>query len=179
MHPFVPVPGLPGVFSVHPDFARVVELLDMYEWSPVVWLGRLLLMDEDFGEHIFDAWDERDALRPKIAELGLGRLLGDYGEFALIVRPEVFVGRRDGPCNTNAARFAFWADVLSSLSLSAATMLECARSHHRRDAQDLARIEAIAREAGSDVTWGRLAEIAASRPASEDDDDDAEESSEG
>lgn len=175
MRPFAPVPGLPGVFSVQPDFARVVELLDMVEWSPVVWLGRLLLMDEDFGEHIFDAWDERDALVPKIEELGLGNLLGNYGEFALIVRPEVFIGRRDGPCNTNAARFAFWTDILSSMSLSAATMLECARSHHRRDAQDLARIEDIAHEAGPEVTWGRLAEIAASRPVPADD----EESSEG
>lgn len=174
MRPFAPVPGLPGVFSVQPDFARVVELLDMFEWSPVVWLGRLLLMDEDYGEHMFDAWEERDALRPKIRELGLGKLLGNDGEFALVVRPETFVGRRDGPCNTNAARLAFWTDVLSSMSLSAATMLECARSHHRRDAEDLARIESIAREVGPDVTWGRLAEIAASRPLPADDDSDDE-----
>ena len=99
-------------FLVTEEFAGVSEALGLSEWSPVVWVGRLFTLDNDLGEHWFDNWDEREALEGRAAELGI-----DAHDLMVVV-PERFADRRDGPCHRPQVRKAFWTDVLKSLELS-------------------------------------------------------------
>ena len=41
-------------FVVRDEFARLMDRLRLTEWTPVVWICRLLALDNDFGEHIFE-----------------------------------------------------------------------------------------------------------------------------
>jgi hypothetical protein len=91
-------------FVATPEYLHAAELLGIAEWNPVVWIGRLFTLDNDFGEHWFDNWDLREAK-------GLSE------EF-FIIDPRRFVDGSDGPCHPLEVRKMFWTDVLRSLELS-------------------------------------------------------------
>ena len=103
-------------FNVTPDYKCVAWLLGLVEWNYVVWIGRLFTGDEDFGEHWFDNWDEREALKKKAANMGF-----DSDEL-YILNPKRFVIGKDGPSHTDQERKMFWTDVLKSLTLSVDTL---------------------------------------------------------
>jgi len=135
------------------EFRQVNSLLGLDEWTPVVWIGRLFASDQDFGEHMFDNWDEREALEDKKIPF---EFPGRYSwEDLLIVVSERFtegdqycwrcqvsyeklpcpkcnneirVGA-DGPCHTDKVKKMFWTDVFKSLKISFDTMVEVAREH--------------------------------------------------
>jgi hypothetical protein len=92
------------------------------EWTPVVWLGRLFCLDNDFGEHWFDNWDlrEQQAAPAKAAEIPKDDLL--------IIDPDRFKDGADGPCHDAQQRKRFWTDVLKSLELSYETLFAEARA---------------------------------------------------
>lgn len=113
-------------FVVGAIFEQLSDDLGLTEWSPVVWIGRLFTMDNDFGEHWFDNWDERDEREGPASELGIDT------QDLLIVKPERFADRRDGPCNTPELRKRFWTDVLDSLSLSPELLFDKARAVNER-----------------------------------------------
>ena len=78
-------------FVVRKEFQDLVEKHNLTEWSPVVWIGRLFARNQDFGEHWFDNWDERERLLPLAKEKGVD--LGDewdqlVGERFLVIVPE-------------------------------------------------------------------------------------------
>jgi hypothetical protein len=50
----------------------------------VVWIGRLFTLDNDYGEHWFDNWDEREEKASDAHALGI------EPEELLIVNPERF-----------------------------------------------------------------------------------------
>ncbi len=134
-------------FVIRKEFREIVERLRVTEWTPVVWICRLLALDNDFGEHIFDNWDERENLAKKAAGLGYD------DEDLMIVVPErftdhdpfcihcsegvdkaycpkcgepIYVGP-DGPCHSDAQRKRFWTDVFKCLTLDLETIFEEAR----------------------------------------------------
>ena len=113
-------------FLVTPEFCAVSERLGLTEWTPVVWIGRLFFLDNDYGEHWFDNWDEREALEARAAELGIN----EYD--LMVVVPSRFQNGKDGPCNSDEMRKAFWTDVLQSLSLSYDLLFEQARYNNRQ-----------------------------------------------
>ena len=47
-------------FVVTEAYGDIADTLGLCEWTPVVWIGRLFAMDNDFGEHWFDNWDLRE-----------------------------------------------------------------------------------------------------------------------
>jgi hypothetical protein len=139
-------------FIVNKEFDNACDLLGISEWSSVVWLGRYFMLDQDYGEHWFDNWDEREETEARAKELGLEY---DYSEL-LIVVPErlaatgstchsckmkgadidslkcprcgkdIYVGP-DGPCHTDELRKQFWTEVLKSLELSLEFLIAEAR----------------------------------------------------
>ncbi len=40
------------------EYRQNAEQLGLSEWNPVVWIGRLVTLDNDDGEHWFDNWEE-------------------------------------------------------------------------------------------------------------------------
>ncbi len=56
-------------FVVTAEFTSLAERLGLSEWHPVVWVGRLFLLDNDYGEHWFDNWGEREALEARAKEV--------------------------------------------------------------------------------------------------------------
>jgi len=80
-------------FVVRPEFKSLMERLGISEWTPVVWLGRLFIMDNDYGEHWFDNWDEREEVLKRAKELGKEQLIpyGFEGDELMIVVPDKFV----------------------------------------------------------------------------------------
>lgn len=113
-------------FTVTEEFSRLSNQLGLTEWHPAVWVGRLFLMDNDFGEHWFDNWDEREALETRAAELGI-----DSSDLMVVV-PDRFADGRDGPCHTPEVRKAFWTDVLKSMELSYELIFQQARLSNAR-----------------------------------------------
>ena len=81
------------------------------------------MLDNDYGEHWFDNWDEREAVEARVKELGLDV---DPDEL-MIVAPKRFQDGRDGPCNSDEVRKRFWTDVVRSLDLSLELLFEEAR----------------------------------------------------
>lgn len=110
-------------FVINPVFAGVVVKLGLNEWHPAVWVGRYFALDNDFGEHWFDNWPERDALQEQAEALGY-----DKGELMVVV-PFRFKDDEDGPCHSDDQRKRFWTDVLKSLRLSLETIIEEARQY--------------------------------------------------
>ena len=108
-------------FVVEQEFQRICDYLDVTEWHAAVWIGRLFTLDNDFGEHWFDNWDEREALEEKARTLGY-----DSSELFIIVPARMKDGR-DGPCHADEIRKRFWKDVLSSLTVSLELIIEEAR----------------------------------------------------
>lgn len=85
-------------FVVTKEFAEISENLGLSEWNHVVWIGRLFTLDNDYGEHWFDNWDEREMLSDKIESLGITE------NDLLIIVPERFANGEDGPCNSSEIR---------------------------------------------------------------------------
>ena len=139
-------------FVVRKEFQDLVEKHNLTEWSPVVWIGRLFARNQDFGEHWFDNWDERERLLPLAKEKGVD--LGDewdqlVGERFLVIVPERHTENNpycmeckehfqrlncpncgknligigaDGPCYSDEIVKLFWTDVLKSLSFDTETI---------------------------------------------------------
>ena len=108
-------------FLVTDEYRRIAEILGLIEWNPVVWIGRLFTLDNDYGEHWFDNWQEQEMLKDRAAKIGI-----QY-EDLLVIAPDRFKNDSDGPCNPTEVRKRFWRDVLKSLELSYETMFEEAR----------------------------------------------------
>jgi hypothetical protein len=139
-------------FVVREEFKVLMERLNLSEWTPVVWVCRLFILDNDYGEHLFDNWDEREQFGKKIKELGLKF---DENELMIVV-PERFAGKSpycfncnkrvekaicpeckselhvgaDGPCHSDEQRKRFWTDVLDCLSLDLETIFVEARENN-------------------------------------------------
>lgn len=109
-------------FDVTPEYRDAAKWLGLGEWTPVVWICRLLALDNDYGEHIFDNWDEREALEQQHGEDDLSTLL--------VVVPGRFKDGRDGPCHSDALRKRFWTDVLKGMHLSLETLFVAARENN-------------------------------------------------
>lgn len=113
-------------FVVAEEFQRLADYLGLSEWSAVVWIGRLFTLDEDYGEHWFDNWDEREAQADRAEAEGI------HPEDLLIVVPDRFAAGGDGPCHPPEIRKRFWTDVLKSLELSYELLFEEARLNNSR-----------------------------------------------
>ncbi len=113
-------------FVVTAEFTSLAERLGLSEWHPVVWVGRLFLLDNDYGEHWFDNWGEREALEARAKELGID----SYD--LMVILPDHFFNGADGPCNPPEIRRAFWTDVLKSLELSYDLLFAKARLDNSR-----------------------------------------------
>lgn len=113
-------------FEPTEEYRAIAEDLGLVEWHPVVWIGRLFCMDNDFGEHWLDNWDAREEKKEAAGALGISV------EDLLVIDPERFQDGQDGPCNTPALRARFWRDVLESLELSLEVLFEEARSFNAR-----------------------------------------------
>jgi hypothetical protein len=110
-------------FICTPEYEQIVLTLGISEWNPVVFIGRYFLMDNDFGEHIFDNWDE---IEEKNA---MGH--GNYEQLFIVV-PDKFQNGKDGPCHSDKMRKMFWTDVLKSLKLELNTLIEEAREANNK-----------------------------------------------
>lgn len=154
--PFIYIPKL-DCFIVNDAFQTLCDRLRLTEWSAVVWMGRLFARDQDFGEHWFDNWDEREDLAVKAKELGI-----DIDEESmLVVVPDNFTeGHQfcvhcfdkndakplkevkcpncgedvnispDGPCYSDRMKKSFWTDVLDSITISIDTLFILARESY-------------------------------------------------
>ncbi|MEL7121854.1 MAG: UPF0158 family protein, partial [Bacteroidota bacterium] len=94
------------------EYKSIADRLGITEWNSVVWIGRLFCMDNDYGEHWFDNWEERELKREVANKLGY-----DYEEI-LVISPRRFKDGKDGPCNTDSFRKRFWTDVLKNLKIN-------------------------------------------------------------
>ena len=108
-------------FLVTNEYGSLAGRLGLAEGHPAVWIGRLFTLDNDYGEHWFDNWEEREAHSTQAAQMGI-----DVGDLLIIV-PERLAGGDDGPCHPPEVRKRFWTDVLKSLELSYETLFEEAR----------------------------------------------------
>lgn len=109
------------------QYMEISGLLEIQEWTPVVWICRLLILDNDYGEHLFDNWNERELLEKnenwkKYEDIG--------SEAFLIINPDSFQNGKDGPCNTPEFRKQFWTEVLKSMQLSLDLLFKKAREWH-------------------------------------------------
>ncbi len=116
-------------FVVSEEYRRIADQLGLTEWSPVVWIGRLFMLDNDYGEHWFDNWHLREPLEEEAAWRGLTE------DELLIIDPERFQNGKDGPCHTPAFRKRFWTDVLRSLDLSFDLIADEARAFNQERPQ--------------------------------------------
>jgi len=113
-------------FVVTEEYGRIAEALGLAEWNPVVWMGRLFTLDNDYGEHWFDNWELREERREEARALGI-----DENEL-LIIEPQRFQDGRDGPCHSPEQRRKFWTDVLRSLEVSYEVLFDEARGINAR-----------------------------------------------
>src|SRR3954467_12628921 len=114
-------------FLVTEQYRQIADDLGLFEWNPVVWIGRLFILDNDYGEHWFDNWDLREQLKSKAEQRGI-----PY-EDLLIIDPQRFQDGHDGPCHTPEMRKRFWTDVLTSLELSHVVIFEEARTFNEHN----------------------------------------------
>lgn len=121
------------IFNYHPtldaftpseEYCRIAEKLDLIEWNPVCWIGRLFCLDNDYGEHWFDNWDERAILAKKFG-------LEDGGSEYLIINPSRFINKKDGPCHSDLIRKYFWTNVLQSLELDLELLILVSREQRK------------------------------------------------
>ncbi len=108
-------------FVVNPEYKLIAGTLGLTEWHETVWIGRFFSLDNDYGEHWFDNWHQREALQEKAKQIGL-----DITEL-FVIDPDRFKNNVDGPCHSDAQRAGFWRDVLISLQLSFETIFNEAR----------------------------------------------------
>lgn len=122
------VPEL-DAFLIAREFKTIADKLGLTEWHEAVWVGRYLLLDNDYGEHIFDNWDLREAQEAKAKAMGI------ESEYLMIIDPDRFQNGKDGPCHNDAERKRFWTDVIRSLHLSLDTIIAEAREENERRKQ--------------------------------------------
>lgn len=108
-------------FILEPGYKRIADELRLSEWNEVVWIGRYLTLDNDYGEHWFDNWVLREKIETETSTLGI-----DSSE-VFIIDPDRFKDEKDGPCHTHEERKRFWTDVLKSLHLSYEVLFNEAR----------------------------------------------------
>ena len=113
-------------FVVTEQYRHLADYLGLTEWHPVVWIGRLFSLDNDYGEHWFDNWDEREVITARAAELGI------EPSDLMIINPDRLTNGADGPCHSPELRKRFWTDVLKSLELSYELLFEQARERNTR-----------------------------------------------
>ncbi len=99
-------------FIVTDEYNQIARTLGLHEWNPVVWIGRLFLLDNDYGELGCDNWELREKIAPEAQQYGI------EPDKLLIIDPERFQNGRDGPVHSPELRKQFWTDVLKSLELS-------------------------------------------------------------
>ena len=151
-------------------FTEISDALGLTEWSPVVWIGRLFNRDQDFGEHWFDNWDERDNLwAEKKSKFPPGktyedaliivtdRLTEPHEAFCIHCKrhtrhaecpncsKSITVGG-DGPCTSDKLKKMFWTDILSSLEISLETMFEAAREFYSEEFSEIPDLEKVIQE---------------------------------
>jgi hypothetical protein len=63
-------------FLVTDAYRALATQLGLTEWTPVVWIGRLFTLDNDYGEHWFDNWEQRESIQSdsKTTKMGLAML---------------------------------------------------------------------------------------------------------
>lgn len=88
-------------FIVNRHFKELMDCFGITEWNEVVWVGRYLTLDNDYGEHWFDNWDEREAIEEEAVKLGYEQ------EDLMIIKPERFADGEDGPCHNDVERKNF------------------------------------------------------------------------
>jgi hypothetical protein len=103
------------------EYKKIANELVLNEWNEVVWIGRYLSLDNDYGGHWFDNWELREKIEAETTKLGI-----DSSEI-FIIDPDRFKNDKDGPCHTGEERKRFWTDVLKSLQLSYETLFNEAR----------------------------------------------------
>jgi hypothetical protein len=108
-------------FLVTDEYRALAHRLGLAEWNPMVWLGRLFTLDNDYGKHWFDNGEEREAVAARATVLGI-----DTADL-MIINPERFKNDADGPCHPPELRKKFWTDVLTSLKLSDALLFAATR----------------------------------------------------
>lgn len=113
-------------FLVTDEYRHLADYLGLSEWHPAVWIGRLFMLDNDYGEHWFDNWDEREAIAARAAALGIDP------DKLMIISPERLADGADGPCHSSEFRKRFWTEVLTSLELSCDLLFEKAREMNAR-----------------------------------------------
>lgn len=109
-------------FITSTTYQTLADELGLTEWNPVVWIGRLFLMDNDSGEHWFDNWDIRESRRDQ------GNRLGYDVDMMFFLDPTRFQNGRGGPCHSDDFRRRFWTDVLLSLELDVTLLFDEART---------------------------------------------------
>ncbi len=117
-------------FLVTSEFQALSERLGLTEWNEVVWIGRLFMLDNDYGERWFDNWDEREVLEERAAKLGID----SYD--LMVINSERLANKEDGACHSSDIRKRFWTDVLRSLELSYELIFEEARNSNAWNKQN-------------------------------------------
>jgi hypothetical protein len=117
-------------FKVTDEFEKLADELGLFEWTHVVWLGRYFTLDNDYGEHMFDNWGERDAIGIKAQELGYET------EQLMIVVPDRFKNGYDGPCHPDPLRKQFWTDIFKGLTISLDMLFAEARHEYEESKKD-------------------------------------------
>ena len=115
-------------FVVNKSFEELARYLGICEWHAAVWIGRYFTLDSDYGEHWFDNWHLRDERAAKAAALGIA-----YDDL-MVIDPARFKMKDfegDGPCHSDEQIKQFWTDVLKSLKVSLALVIEEARKNKR------------------------------------------------
>ncbi len=107
------------------EYRKIGDYLHITEWNPVVWMGRLFAMDNDYGEHWFDNWEEREAIQEQ------ARTAGYDSHFLCIVNPDRFA-QKGREYHSRELRKEFWMQVLRSLHLSLETLFAEARDNNEK-----------------------------------------------
>lgn len=118
-------------FVVSEEYRKIANQLGLSEWHPVVWIGRLFTLDNDYGEHWFDNWELRERLQPEAEKRGI-----PY-EDLMVIDPNRFKNDDDGPCHTAELRKKVWTDVLKSLELSYDLIFAEARAENAKTRETL------------------------------------------
>lgn len=113
-------------FLVTPEFRNICDQLGLRGWEQTAWIGRYFTLDNDYGEHWLDNWEQRDERETKAKDLDI-----EY-EDMLIIDPQRFRNGQDGPCHSDVEIKRFWTSVLRSLTLSLEVIFAEARLHHAK-----------------------------------------------